>query len=372
MKKKWVAALLAVPFAALMVLVAGCSSRQTGNSTAGGSSSESASESVSSSASASDSAAASAGGAPDYAQKSSWYKIPEVTKDVDTFFIYATVYMGENEGDPDYATLDNDEMLAGVEVEHAMKMSAFEDSTNLFVPYYRQCSMKAEGEGWKKTGDALTMLAGIPYEDITAALDYYFENYNGGRPFVIAGHSQGSAILSLALKGYFKEHPDYYERMVAAYVVGYSITKDDLEANPYLKFATGEDDTGVIVSWHAEGPKNAEENAPTVVLKPNGISINPLNWKLDGTYAPASENKGSLVVNRITGTPEVRDIGADAQVIPERGTVVTNADAELLELPPADLFGPQSYHEDDYAIFYNNVKDNVSTRVEAYMTNHER
>ena len=45
-------------------------------------------------------------------------------------------------------------------------------------------------------------LASIPYTDITAALDYYFENYNQGRPFVIAGHSQGSAILRLVLKRY--------------------------------------------------------------------------------------------------------------------------------------------------------------------------
>ena len=30
--------------------------------------------------------------------------------------------------------------------------------------------------------------------------------------------------------------------MVAAYVIGYSITKDDLEANPALKFAEGADD----------------------------------------------------------------------------------------------------------------------------------
>ena len=38
--------------------------------------------------------------------------------------------------------------------------------------------------------------------------------------------------------------------MVAAHVIGYSVTKDDLEANPHMKFATGETDTGVIISWH--------------------------------------------------------------------------------------------------------------------------
>lgn len=39
----------------------------------------------------------------DYSLKSSWYRLPEITKDVDTFYIYSTMYFGANEGDPDYA-----------------------------------------------------------------------------------------------------------------------------------------------------------------------------------------------------------------------------------------------------------------------------
>ncbi len=115
--------------------------------------------------------------------------------------------------------------------------------------------------------------------DVYAALDYFFEHLNDGRPFILAGHSQGSVMLKIALTDYFKEHTDYLERMVAAYVIGFSITKEDLEINPALKFAEGEDDTGVIVSWNLEGPENKnEENA--VVIE-NAIAINPLNWKRD-------------------------------------------------------------------------------------------
>ncbi|SMP71108.1 hypothetical protein SAMN06296020_12212 [Anoxynatronum buryatiense] len=36
-----------------------------------------------------------------------------------------------------------------------------------------------------------------------------------------------------------KEHPDVYTRMVAAYVLSYSITDDYLAENPHLKFASG-------------------------------------------------------------------------------------------------------------------------------------
>ena len=312
--------------------------------------------------------------APDYSKAECWYKIPEITKDVDTFYVYATEYIlgSLQEGAPEYATLENAEMLQGVAEEYQLHATTFEASTNLFLPYYRQAGMPVMNKAWKETGNCEAAVSGMPYGDITAALDYYFENYNGGRPFIIAGHSQGSCIIKLVLKNYFKEHTDYYKRMVAAYVIGYSVTTDELEAYPYLKFATGETDTGVIISYNTEGPKNAEQNAKTAVLLPNAISINPLNWKRDEAYASVGENLGSLVVNEETGELEIGDMGADAQVNLARGVVVTNAkaypmDEESVKVA-AEYFGPDGRHGEDYAYYYSNIKDNVAKRVAAYQS----
>lgn len=312
------------------------------------------------------------GRAPDYSRKDCWYQIPKITKDVDTFYIYATEYiMGSlAEGAPDYADLDNAEMLQGAALEYQLHATAYADSTNVFMPYYRQSGMRFAGEVWKKSGNIDAAISGMPYHDITAALDYYFKHYNNGRPFIIAGHSQGSAILRLVLKNYFREHPEYYKRMIAAYVIGYSITKDDLKSNPHMKFAAGETDTGVIISWNTEGRKNMEENVPTTVLLPGAISINPLNWKLDGTYAPASLNLGSLMENEKTGEAEIGNLGADAQVFPGRGVVVTNAKPEAMPEDAArvsaEFFGPDGRHADDYTFYYNNIRDNVAKRIAAY------
>ena len=309
----------------------------------------------------------------DYSRKESWCKLPEVSKDVDTFYIYATEYiMGSLEdGAPEYASLDNEEMLVGAQGEYVQHASAYADSTNVFMPYYRQCGMPIMKRAWKEAGDVEQAISGMPYGDIVAALDYYFENCNGGRPFIIAGHSQGSALTKYALKHYFKDRPELLERMVAAYVIGYSVTADELTANPHLKFATGEADTGVIVSWNTEGPKNAEVDAQTAVLLPGAISINPLNWKLDGTYAPASENLGSLALNEESGEVEIVDAGADARVDVERGVVVTNAEVEPMPEDAArvaaDFFGPDGRHGQDYTLYYNNIKDNAAKRVAAFL-----
>ena len=114
------------------------------------------------------------GATPNYSQRECWYRDPEITKDVETFYIYSTVYMGANEGDPDYATLDNAEMLAGVAFEYVTKTSVFDGSTNVFVPYYRQASARCAGEAWKSTGAIASAVKAMPYDDIRAALDYYF------------------------------------------------------------------------------------------------------------------------------------------------------------------------------------------------------
>ena len=139
--------------------------------------------------------------AVDYSKEDSWLKMPEITKDVDAFYIYSTVYVESSfeEGAPDYATLDNPEMIGGALGEYVTNASVFEESCNVFVPWYRQCGMRYASQTSKKYGSLDPALAGLSYSDIKAALDYYFENCNNGRPFIIAGHSQGSAMVKYVL-----------------------------------------------------------------------------------------------------------------------------------------------------------------------------
>lgn len=302
-----------------------------------------------------------AGEPSDYAIKENWMKIPEITHEVDTFYLYPTSYTDESEDAKPICDIDNEKVQARARLIYENQATVYEESTNVFALFYRQSNI------YQVAGMSNEELEEYQLQeqrtDVYAALDYYFENYNEGRPFIIAGHSQGSIMTKIVLGEYMQAHPEYYERMVAAYPIGYSITSDWLKEHPYLKFAEGADDTGVIVSWNTEGIGNKGQH--NLVVEPNAISINPINWKRDNTYAGFEENLGSRIMNEDTGEYEIVKGIADAQVDTERGVVICTT--EDVEYAPAALFGPESLHSHDYDFYYENLRDNVKTRVEAFL-----
>ena len=310
----------------------------------------------------------------DYSNKNNWAHLPEKNdKKVDTVFIYPTVYINPAPDAPTIVPVEDKMYRGAVQTYFNEAPQAFVDLTNLYEPYYRQSNLLAL-RGFNQQ-EFMEFQMQEQRTDVYAALDYYFEHYNDGRPFILAGHSQGSMMLKIALRDYFKEHDDYLKRMVAAYVIGYAFTTDDLEFNPALKFAEGADDTGVIVSWNTEGPENKYENNITVMK--NSISINPINWKRDETYAPASENKGDRlpVVKENEFLPSefvAHSPGhADAKLDVERGVVVCTKLPDRYAKPVIarddNLFGPASLHLVDYTAYWDNLRENVQTRIKAYL-----
>ena len=299
----------------------------------------------------------------DYADPTNWLAIPEVTKEVDTFYIYPTAYMDSAEGAPDVCDIDSEILRTGAADVYEQQATAYEATTNVFAPFYRQVNMVVAASATAEERDEL--LQKEPKADLYAALDYYFENLNDGRPFILAGHSQGSQMMTYVLSEYMGKHPEYYERMVAAYALGYSITDKFLEENPHLKFAEGEDDLGVIISWNTEGEGNA--NAENFVVEEGAIAINPLNWKRDETYAGKELCLGARIQDAETGEFEVIPEAADAQLNTKRGVVVTHTDV-LEPMDPVMGFGPESYHGGDYTLWYTNIQENVQSRVDRYVS----
>lgn len=311
--------------------------------------------------------------ATDYSNKENWmFQETNKGKDVDLVYFYPTVTNAPPEDN--YVCPISPEMKLAANYAFAETGSAFESYTNVFAPYYTQAPIEINPEPVSRAGiDITTFDPNDVYcealrhtqvrTDVYAALDYYFNNFNKGKPFILAGHSQGSAVIKIILEEYMKVHPEFLEKMVAAYVIGFGVEQSYLEENTHLKFAEGETDTGVIVSWNLEGPGTTMSS----ILLYNGTckNINPLNWKTDGTYADKSLNKGKLVQTHYLHSWTIdKTAGGDAQIDLTRGSLIckTNTDYES-----NTGFGDKSLHTYDYAEYYANIKENGLKRIEAFL-----
>lgn len=310
------------------------------------------------------------GTAPDYSKRENWLYLPDAAdKAVDLIYLYPSSCEDPEAGV--ICAIDNPSMVEGAKRNFAQQAGAFEPVANLFAPYWRQVNgVKLPMMRFEEV-DAAEWAE--PRTDVYAALDYYFEHLNQGRPFFLAGHSQGSRLCYIVLSEYMKAHPERYANMIAAYTIGDSLTKPYLEANPHVKAARAADDLGVVVSWNTEGPAN--KGRSSLVVAPGALGINPLNWRTDDTPAGSELNLGSFVPHLLDSGMDELPIRADAVLDLERGSVMVMnpafAPCAITALPGFEafepVFGPASYHGCDYSFFYLNIRENADLRARAWL-----
>lgn len=151
----------------------------------------------------------------------------------------------------------------------------FYDDFNLLAPYYHQF-----------TFDALRLLDHEQMADVyrkvadeaCAAFDSYMSHSNHGRPFVLAGFSQG-AMLTLDILKHMTEQQ--LSQMIACYTIGYRLSAEDLQ-HPNIQAATGERDRGVVISFNSTQTLEAIWSHVTAGA---ATCINPVNWCTDATPA---------------------------------------------------------------------------------------
>lgn len=209
--------------------------------------------------------------APDYGDTTQWY-IADRGAAVDVFYIVSTE-CGDYTLDGKtmhYADTYNDSIRKLLYGEMVGVDKLLIDGWNYFSPYYRQVTMETY------TADSL-IAARMPlaYGDVRKAFDYYLEHYNNGRPFILAGFSQGA----MAVVDLLNEMDDNaYSRLVAAYVIGYKVT----DTNAHIRPAKDSADLGVTICYNS-----VRDNSCAIPLLSNGnhVAINPVNWRTDATPA---------------------------------------------------------------------------------------
>ena len=292
---------------------------------------------------------------PDYGDPASWaYFALGEEKDVDVFLICPLVDTRSERNAYDL----NDKLKSRFVNALDMEKGIYEDAGRLYSPYYRQMSLNAyrlpEAEREKAKA--------VAYADISAAFRWYLDHENGGRPLILAGFSQGAEMCLELLKAFYgvtAEGNALRARLVTVYAIGWRVTEEDVRDYPQIIPAQGALDVGTVVSFDCEDGTVQE----TIIL-PAGVrtlSINPLNWKTDGTKAERALTLGAV---RSTGAEPIP--GLCGAYIGDRGQlVVTDVTAE--DYPPGlDLFPTGAYHLYDYQFFFTNLKQNVLDRSAAY------
>lgn len=325
---------------------------------------------------------------PDYANEAAWAALPNRRDSVDAlplgadaadlqdsaaadvFFVHPTTYYRRDGWNADIKDMRTNNFTESGSLRH--QASVFNGCCRIYAPRYRQATLAAfidtEGNG----APALE----LAYGDVKAAFEYYLQTYNRGRPFILAGHSQG-ARHAIRLMAEQIDGKPIAARMIAAYLIGYPL-KLTQAGRPFehASLCQNAQDTGCILGWNTtiEGgdplkfraANDLSSGLPEVQRTAMGASVctNPLNWHVDGE-ADASAHLGAMPFDR-------SEAGAPLPV-PQKNLIAARCKDGVLFIsnPGKDfqrlVMPGGSYHNYDINLFYMNIRENSLTRTRVFM-----
>jgi len=314
--------------------------------------------------------------APNYANLDHWAALPtqkdpadriphkakklndkQATAKADVFFVHPTIYTQlPKEGTFEWNAALNDTALNRKVDESTIlnQASVFNGSCRVYAPRYRQAHyysfVTKNPEDREKALD-------LAYSDIKAAFEYYLNNFNEGRPIVIASHSQGTLHAKRLLKEFFDGKP-LQTQLVFAYLVG-DIAGPPAQANEfeYIKPAQNPGEVGGFASWHTYTRDFFPEKYQIYHFA-TSVCTNPLTWRLDENYASQKLNKGSV----------------GPKFTYKRHLVDAQVHEGLLWINKPYVLGRSSvktkvWHSADINLFWQSMRDNVALRVENFLKN---
>lgn len=278
--------------------------------------------------------------APDYSDAQMWYiseAEAEAEAEADVFYILPTCVWDwtDSEGRTcHYADVYNPEHIAALLPSNQLADEIFGEYADFYSPYYRQITL----DSWT---DEETVNERFPHamDDVFRAFEHYMDNMNEGKPFVIAGFSQGAKCVVELVKSLDEKE---MQRLVAAYVIGYKVTEEDLQGGK-IKPAQSCSDTGVTICYNSvESPECANPG-----LSPSEICINPVNWRCDPEPATVQDTV-SVSVDTAHKLLIVKGLDSDKYYHPSLGNLFVKGNYHLLELE----------------LYKDSLKENVRQRIE--------
>ena len=166
---------------------------------------------------------------------------------IDCFYVYPTISRDKTtysdwKASPDeegYVTLNQAARLASV--------------CRVFAPVYRQITLAGLGRRMGGGGSGEKEEQGDPYADVLDAFKTYLANDNGGRGFVLIGHSQGSGMLNQLIREEIDTHADLRDALVGAYLAGGAVSVPDGKLVggdfQHVPLCSKTKETGCVATW---------------------------------------------------------------------------------------------------------------------------
>jgi hypothetical protein len=140
---------------------------------------------------------------------------PDKKAAIDCFYVYPTVSRDEG---------DNSDLAPGIE-EHAaaaVQFARFASVCRTYAPFYRQATLTSLRRAMSGGGARTAATMDLAYRDVLKAWRHYLQHHNGGRPFVLIGHSQGTIHLTRLLAEEIENSPAA-KRMLSALLIGFNV-----------------------------------------------------------------------------------------------------------------------------------------------------
>jgi pimeloyl-ACP methyl ester carboxylesterase len=307
--------------------------------------------------------------APDYSQASAWalrpvgpaQNGPGKTMGVDVFYVHPTTFGGEawNQDTADAAA----NALTDSTVIRT-QASAFGTCCRLFAPRYRQASGKAFASQYGQGALAYD----LAYGDVARAFEVYLREDNNGRPFILAGHSQGALHILRLLEERLDGRPEQ-ARLVAAYVVGIGVSRGEFgKGLKHIPACDRRRQTGCVVSWNTfedgsdAGAYIAQSetrftrrfgDTPDKAL----VCMNPLTFEADLPGAGVERHLGAVAGTRGGALPPPIEHAVAARC--EGGVLRARAPGGKVTLNPLPN---GSLHMQDIELFWGNIRADAQER----------
>ena len=315
---------------------------------------------------------------PNYANPASWSALPEradtadraptgasaidqAQAQVDVFYVHPTSYVSHHWNAPIADAALNE---ATDKVATGIQASAFTGCCAVYAPRYRQ----ANGTAFYRPSADGDHAIDIAYQDVRRAFDAFNARRGAGRPFILAGHSQGSILAERLLYEAITATP-LRNQLVAAYLIGGRVTVEGLrERAPDILPCRAADDVHCVIAWTA---RSAEYKPTPFELKyPDSrerVCTNPLTWRTDGSAASVEQNQGAVFLETEDHAPrlgfaDARCVGGTL-VVSKLGKVPRDLPSRILDR----VMGAGNYHPIEYQIFFMNLRQNATARASALL-----